>query len=283
MNVRRVGVFKRLLRRLRRNERAAIVVEFALVLPVLIMIFVGMAEFTEAFTVMRKLAQSAGTVSDLVAQETTVTSSTLANIRLIAEEIMKPYSPPNSLVIVSVVSDGANTVRVAWSDPPIYAQDQIYSLPNDKLTEPNSGLIVTEATYNFTPTLSYFLLGNFTLQERAFFRPAAGRPSRRRIEIARADRFLLHTFSHLRWTCTLIIASQDALIGFAGWRAALDQRIIAYSHAMRATARLAGLRRLWRGRRRMRSEASKYKQIAMQTLTQLTRGSMAYAHSCPLS
>jgi Flp pilus assembly protein TadG len=175
MNVRRVGVFKRLLRRLRRNERAAIVVEFALVLPVLIMIFVGMAEFTEAFTVMRKLAQSAGTVSDLVAQETTVTSSTLANIRLIAEEIMKPYSPPNSLVIVSVVADGANTVRVEWSDPPIYAKDQTYSLPNDKLTEPNSGLIVTEATYNFTPTLSYFLLGNFTLQERAFFRPRSGK------------------------------------------------------------------------------------------------------------
>jgi Flp pilus assembly protein TadG len=175
MNVRRVGVFKRLLRRLRRNEYAAIVVEFALVLPVLIMIFVGMAEFTEAFTVMRKLAQSAGTVSDLVAQETTVTSSTLANIRLIAEEIMKPYSPPDSLVIVSVVSDSANTVRVAWSDPPIYAKDQTYSLPNDKLTEPNSGLIVTEATYNFTPTLSYFLLGNFTLQEHAYFRPRSGK------------------------------------------------------------------------------------------------------------
>jgi Flp pilus assembly protein TadG len=175
MKVRLGGVFERLLRRLRRNERAAIVVEFALVLPVLIMIFVGMAEFTEAFTVMRKLAQSAGTVSDLVAQETTVTTSTLANIRLIAEEIMKPYSPPDSLVIVSVVSDAANTVRVEWSDPPIYAKDQTYQLPNDKLTEPNSGLIVTEATYNFTPTLSYFLLGNFTLQERAFFRPRSGK------------------------------------------------------------------------------------------------------------
>jgi Flp pilus assembly protein TadG len=161
--------------RLWQGDAGAITVEFAIVAPVLIMIFIGMVEFTEAFTINRKLAHSAGAVSDLVAQETAVTSAQLGTIRDIAAEIMRPYQPPTSLVILSVVEGSDETVRVAWSDPAsAYAPGTAYTLPQAGLTEPNTGLIVTEATYTFTPTISHFLTGTFTLTERAFFRPRSG-------------------------------------------------------------------------------------------------------------
>lgn len=158
-----------------RGERAAVAVEFAIVAPVLIMIFVGMVEFTEAFTINRKLAQAAGSVSDLVAQEVAVSSTQLSTIRDVATEIMKPYGPPTSLVILSVTEGGDQTVRVAWSDPATaHAAGSTYSLPEAGLTDPNTSLIVTEATYTFTPTISHFLTGTFTLSERAYFRPRSG-------------------------------------------------------------------------------------------------------------
>jgi len=168
-------IFHRSVRKFCRDEGGAIAVEFAIVAPVLIMIFIGMVEFTEAFTINRKLAQSASTVSDLVAQETTVTSTQLSTIRDVATEIMKPYQPPASLVILSVVEGSDETVRVAWSNPSTaYAAGSTYALPQDNLTEPNSSLIITEATYTFTPTISRFLVGTFTLTERAYFRPRTG-------------------------------------------------------------------------------------------------------------
>ncbi len=156
---------------LRRGERGVALIEFALVLPVLILLFIGLVEFSEAFTVSRKLATTANTVSDLVAQEATVTTGDLDNIALVADEIMKPYSTtPLTLVIVSVVADSTNTPRVDWSYPATYATGAVYALPQADMTEPGSSLIIAEATYGFTPTVSRFL-GTFNINKRALFRP----------------------------------------------------------------------------------------------------------------
>ena len=162
----------RAFRDIRGDERGVTLVEFALVLPVMIVIFIGLVEFSEAFTVARKLSGAAGTVSDLVAQESSVTNASLNDIEQVAGELMQPYSDtPLNVVIVSVVADENNATTVAWSYPAgAYAVGTPYTLPQAGLTEAGSSLIVTEASYNFTPTVSRFL-GTFLLNERAFFRP----------------------------------------------------------------------------------------------------------------
>ena len=159
-------------RRLANTDRGVILIEFALVLPVLLVIFIGLVEFSEAFTIARKLSTSATTVSDLVSQQPSVTSADLDDINLVANEIMRPYSStPLSLVIVSVAADQDNATTVAWSYPSsAYAVGAAYALPQAGLTEPNSSIIVVEATYNFTPTVGHFL-GSFPITQRAFFKP----------------------------------------------------------------------------------------------------------------
>jgi Flp pilus assembly protein TadG len=173
--IRDSALLRGLLRRARR-ERGVVAVEFAMVAPVLIIVFIGMVEFTEAFTITRKLEQSAATVADLVAQEPSINTAQLSDIRLVASEIMKPYAPPSQLVIVSVVADATNTTKVAWSDPAsAYAVGTPYVLPQDKLTAANTSIIVTEARYNFTPSISHFITGTFTFVERAYFQPRTGK------------------------------------------------------------------------------------------------------------
>lgn len=159
------------MRRFRRGVRGVSLIEFALILPLLVLMFIGLIEFAEAFTVSRKLASTVNTVSDLVAQEASVTTTDLDNITLIADEIMKPYgTAPMNLVIVSVVADAANDATVAWSYPPVYAIGAPYALPQNSLTDPNSSVIIAEATYDFTPTVTRFI-GAVALRQRAFFRP----------------------------------------------------------------------------------------------------------------
>jgi Flp pilus assembly protein TadG len=161
-----------LIERFRRKKDGVVMIEFALVLPILIVLFLGLAEFTEAFSVNRKLAASAGAVSDLIAQEPTVDNALLAEVSSIADELMKPHNTgPLQLVILSVVADVDNNTTVDWSYPPgSYAQGAPYILPNTALTTPNTSLVVTEATYDFTPTIGSFL-GTFEMNEVAFFRP----------------------------------------------------------------------------------------------------------------
>jgi Flp pilus assembly protein TadG len=159
--------------RFRRREDGAVLVEFAIVLPILIVLFLGLAEFTEAFSVNRKLAGTAGAVADLVAQEASVNNAFLADVSALGEELMKPHNTgPMQLVIISVVADENNTTTVDWSYPSDggYTNGGAYALPDGALTSPNSSLIIAEASYNFTPTVGHFL-GTFEMSEAAYYRP----------------------------------------------------------------------------------------------------------------
>lgn len=157
----------------RRREDGAVFVEFAIILPILIVLFLGLAEFTEAFSVNRKLAGTAGAVADLVAQEASVNNAFLADVSALGEELMKPHNTgPLQLVIISIVADENNTTRVDWSYPADsgYTQGGSYALPDGALTSPNSSLIIAEASYGFTPTIGHFL-GTFEMSEAAYYRP----------------------------------------------------------------------------------------------------------------
>ena len=56
----RTASLRDLIGRFRRKKDGVVMIEFALVLPILVVLLLGLAEFTEAFSVNRKLAASAG-------------------------------------------------------------------------------------------------------------------------------------------------------------------------------------------------------------------------------
>ncbi|MBX2806363.1 MAG: pilus assembly protein [Hyphomicrobiales bacterium] len=163
---------KRFVIRFGKREDGAVLVEFAIILPILAVLFLGLAEFTEAFSINRKLAGAAGAVADLVAQEPVVNDAFLGDTDSLAEELIKPHSAtPFQLVVVSVVADASNNTTVDWSYPAgSYAAGAAYTLPDGALTSPNSSIIIAETTYSFTPTVGHFL-GTFEMNEAAFFRP----------------------------------------------------------------------------------------------------------------
>src|SRR5688572_12199773 len=64
-------------RRFRRSEQGVTLIEFALIFPIMLLLFIGLVEFGEAFSVNRKISNAASTVSDLISQERSVTNAEL--------------------------------------------------------------------------------------------------------------------------------------------------------------------------------------------------------------
>ncbi len=160
--------------------RGASLIEFTLVFPIMIALFAGLVEFSEAFAVNRKLTNAAATVSDLIAQRPQVSTGDLADIAKVADTLLAPYGAAKlGLVISSVEADQKGATKVGWS----YArgagvsargQGSAYSGPTG-LTEPGSSIIVAETSYQFTPTVGLYLTGAITLTGEAYFRPRVSR------------------------------------------------------------------------------------------------------------
>jgi Flp pilus assembly protein TadG len=164
-------------RRLLRDRRGVSAIEFAMIAPLLILIYVGIAELSTALTIYRRTATVAATASDLTAQVKQVSSSDLKDIEAASSSIMTPYSPdPLKVVISSVVADQNNNGKVDWScanKGAGRATGSSYAVPAG-LTEAGSSVIVAEITYAFTPLLnltSVWTPGSFEMKRTFYSRP----------------------------------------------------------------------------------------------------------------
>ena len=92
--------------RWRADERGSVAIESAIIFPVLVLIFLGMVEMSQAFTVKRRVQNVANSTADLVAQSQTVTTSDLNDIASIGAQLMLPFSSTGlTLTITSVAED----------------------------------------------------------------------------------------------------------------------------------------------------------------------------------
>ncbi len=158
----------------------AALIEFTLAFPLLIALFLGLVEFSEAFAVSRKLTNAAASVADLVSQRPQVSTADLSDISQVADTLLAPYSATNlGVVISSVEADQKGNTKVGWSfshgtGASAHTEGNAFSPPAG-LTEPGSSIIVTETTYKFSPTIGMYLTGVITLSRQAYFRPRVTR------------------------------------------------------------------------------------------------------------
>ena len=82
-----------LARRYRADKRGVAAIEFALILPIMFVMFVGAVELSQAITVDRRVTQAASSVADLVARkEKSISTTEISDIMKIGGYIMEPYS-----------------------------------------------------------------------------------------------------------------------------------------------------------------------------------------------
>ena len=164
-------------RRILADERGIAAVEFSLILPILVVLWIGGVEVTGALSVDRRLNSLTSSIGDLVARDKKLTFSEVDQIFDIAPGAMFPYSGTGlSMRVTAVKIDEAKNAKVAWSraegtETPYAADYGVNSLIAENLRVPNTQIIMSEVYYTYRPAVGYVITGDLKLEDRMFFVP----------------------------------------------------------------------------------------------------------------
>jgi Flp pilus assembly protein TadG len=148
--------------------------EFALLAPILCLLYFGMAELTQGVMAERRTAHTASTIGDLVAQSSTTTQAQVTQIFSIGDAIVYPYpTTPLKMRITSVVADAQGKTTVAWSQGQglaALAKGSSVSV-SANLIAANQSVIMAEADYTYTPAVGYVMKASVPFNETYYLRP----------------------------------------------------------------------------------------------------------------
>ena len=149
-------------------------VEFAMVVPLMLVLFFGTVEFSSALAIDRKVTIMSRTLSDLTSQNISITDAQLTNIFNAGTGIMTPYSssPVNSTITELYVDPATKVARVQWSKgaAPRGAGSTV-AIPA-ALQVGGSYLIYSEVSYKYVPSIGYVMAkGGITMSDFTYTRP----------------------------------------------------------------------------------------------------------------
>jgi Flp pilus assembly protein TadG len=168
----------------RHEKRGAAAIEFAMLAPIMVGLFIGSVEFSQALTIDRRVTQVASSVADLVAQTDKLNNADLDDMYELVKRLMAPYAwAPLKLSVTSVKKVDSNQPVVVWNyvraGGQSYTPGQNYTgIPNGLLDNGNNGtisIIVVKTSYLFKPPVSMWIVGQNTagvnLAETFYLRP----------------------------------------------------------------------------------------------------------------
>jgi Flp pilus assembly protein TadG len=163
-------------------------VEFAMIFPIMVVMFFGVVELSAAISAYRKAILAARTLSDLTSQMKSVADADLISFGEAAKAIMTPY-PPSPLIssITEVYVDNPSGVaRVQWSKgltinasgnvsiapTAPHNPGDVVVLPTTLVAAKGTYVIWSEVSYKYTPAVGYMLAKTgLTFKDAAFTRP----------------------------------------------------------------------------------------------------------------
>jgi Flp pilus assembly protein TadG len=171
-----------LARRFARRTEGIAAVEFAFLVPIMLCMFIGTVELSQAITIDRRVTHVASSTADLVARQRTVTQSTLDGYMQIITQLMSPYSAtPLKLTISNVYNttsaptvnmvcwvyhrdnSSANAANASITANGTYTSATGGALPTGVLDATGgTSVIVVEVSYLYQPVL-LFGSGNTTI------------------------------------------------------------------------------------------------------------------------
>lgn len=173
-----------LLRRLGRDRRGIAAVEFALVLPVMILFSLGLAEVGRFALLTLKLQHAANTMADLASRDEELSNAAVNSMFSAMQHIVQPFDlADQGRVIVSGIGvDPGIPPTVFWqragagslsavSD--VGTEGGTATLPATLVLRDGETVIVAEAVFRYTPWL-LALVPETVLRRAAFYRPRLG-------------------------------------------------------------------------------------------------------------
>jgi len=177
-------------RRFIASDRAVAAIEFAMVMPVLLLLFLGSFDAGNAIAVYAKVRAATYSLAAIANQygsssTTAISPTIMTGITGATTAILAPYSSSGITVVISQIKATSNTqATVSWSYSPTSGSAltpgaPFTSLPtnfvNNTCTNVSSTnacyAIFAQVSYTFTPMFGAFLTGPITLSDSLYTTP----------------------------------------------------------------------------------------------------------------
>ena len=156
------------------DAAGAAAVEFALVLPLLALIYLGGFEASQAVAANRKVSDTTVELANITSQYATMSAADVSNVLNASAQIMTPYTTTSLKIVLSEVTTDANGVAsVTWSQTyqgTARATGSAVALPAG-LGTPNTSFVMVETSYTYVPTVGAAFFGSVPMSDRIFILP----------------------------------------------------------------------------------------------------------------
>ena len=181
---------RRSVRGLCRDRRGVAAIEFAIIAPVMLVMFLGTVDFSAGIAVNRKVTLIARTLADLPSQSAAqaINDTYLQNAFTASILIIRPYSQtPVNATISEIYVDSNQKATIQWSKSAVVgsgatvatlttssrnAGDVVTTLVPTALRVKQTYLVLSEVSYLYTPLSGYVMTKTgVTLSDSAYTRP----------------------------------------------------------------------------------------------------------------
>lgn len=178
--IRAVAVMRRFLV----STRAVAAVEFALLIPMMLVLLLASVDAGRAVAIYVKVRSASYTLGAVTNQYTIIHDSDIQQILGAAAVILSPYpTSPVSVVVSQVSLDDKGNGTVSWSDAlngPARAVNSPVTIPPSLASSkpPNNAcnvypcyFVLGEVKYIYSPMFGYFITGPITLADSLYVTP----------------------------------------------------------------------------------------------------------------
>ncbi len=152
-------------------------IEFAMIMPVLAVMFLASFDGGRAIAAYMKVRATTFALAGIANQYSTIQSTDMTSIVGAASLVLAPYPSTLSnpaITISQIAIDGTGKATISWSysqGGTARAQGSSITLPATALDANSTYLILAEASYTFTPLFGYFTAGTLTFSDNLYVTP----------------------------------------------------------------------------------------------------------------
>ena len=170
-----------------KRETGVAVVEFALIVPIMLTLYIGSSEAAMLLTVDRKVQSAAGAMGDLVARSNkTISQAQLDDYFRAATSIMAPYDASKLVQTVTAVSVDKNSkATVLWSvrytngrlstTVAEYPKGKVVAIPKEMAAIATGQTVISaETSYLYSPAIGVVFNSTIDFRRSALFMPRFG-------------------------------------------------------------------------------------------------------------
>lgn len=158
---------------IRYNEDGVSAIEFAMIAPVMVILFFGCVELNLMMRADRRVTNTASSLGDLTARLDVVGNQDLVEMFSAAGLMMQPYDLSNARLRLTSIEDDDGSTVVGWSEGRgLFAFSPGSTLAVPEGVVPDGGsVILAEVEFDYSNEFAFFLNASTTFTDRFYLRP----------------------------------------------------------------------------------------------------------------